>query len=90
MKKIVVCQYWTANLSYGEYTFGINEKYCKDNGYIYHVETDTEKIIKGVGDRAFTWYKPKLIIEVLEKYNPDYIMFLDADAIVCDFSRKIE
>jgi hypothetical protein len=88
--KIVLCQYWTDNLSYGDYTFGINEKYCNNNGYIYHVETNTEKIIKGVGDRAFTWYKPKLIIEVLEKYNPDYILFLDADAIVCDFSRKIE
>lgn len=89
-KKIVVCQYWTKNLSYGEFTYKINEKYCNDNGYIYHVEMDTQKIKKGIKDRAYTWYKPILIKDVLEEYNPDYILFLDADAIVCDYSYKIE
>lgn len=90
MKKIVVCQYWTKNLSYAQYTQAINEKYCNDNGYIYHVETDTTKIKTGVKDRAFTWYKPILIKDVMDIYDPDYILFLDADAIVCDFSYKIE
>lgn len=90
MKKIIVCQYWTRNLSYGDFTYAINEKYCNDQGYIYHVEMDTEKIVKGIEDRAYTWYKPKLILEVLDLYNPDYILFLDADAIVCDYSYRIE
>lgn len=89
-QKIVVVQYWTENLSYGKYTKAINEKYCYENEYIYHVETNTDKILKEVDDRAITWYKPKLINEVFNLYNPDYILFLDADAIVCDFSYKIE
>lgn len=89
-QKIVVVQYWTENLSYSKYTKAINEKYCNDNDYIYHVESNTNKILNEVGDRAITWYKPKLINEVFELYNPDYILFLDADAIVCDDSYKIE
>lgn len=89
-KKIVLCQYWTRNLSYGEFTYKINEKYCNDKGYIYHVEMDTQKIKEGIKDRAYTWYKPILIKDVLEQYNPDYVLFMDADAIVCDYSYKIE
>jgi len=88
--KIVVCQFWTSNLSYGKYTFMINEKYCNENNYIYVVENNDEKIKNTLLDRAITWYKPKFILEIFETYNPDYILFMDADAIVCDFSRKIE
>ena len=87
---IVIAQYWTKNLSYGQYTEAINRKYCEEKGYTYHVETDTEIIQSKSEDRAYTWYKPKFILEVLEKYNPDYVLFLDADAIVCDFSQNIE
>lgn len=90
MKKIVICQFWTNNLSYGKYTKLINEKYAKDNGYIYHLETNNEKIYNSVLGRSLTWYKPKFIIEVFEKYNPDYVLFLDADAIFVSNNYKIE
>ena len=88
--KIVVAQYWTENLSYGEYTEAFNRKYCEDKGYIYHVEKNTERIRNGSKDRAYTWYKPRFIYELLDQYNPDYILFLDADAIVCDDTQNIE
>lgn len=88
--KIVVAQYWTRNLSYGQYTEAINKKYCEEKGYIYHVEKDDEKIKSNVSGRAITWYKPKFLLEVFELYNPDYILFLDADAIVCDSDYSIE
>lgn len=87
---IVLCQYWTNNLSYKNYTFEINKKYCELKNYLYHVESDTTKILNEVGDRAITWYKPKFINEVFELYNPDYILFLDADAIICEYEYKIE
>jgi hypothetical protein len=87
---IVVTQFWTNNLSYGQYTKAINEKYCVDKDYTYHLETDTNKIINGLNGRSYTWYKPKLIMEVLEQHNPDYVLFLDADAIVSDNSYRIE
>ena len=88
--KIVVAQYWTSNLSYGKYTKAINERYCNNKNYIYHAETDNEKITKGKEDRTYTWYKPKFLLEILELYNPDYILFLDADAVVSDESYSIE
>jgi hypothetical protein len=81
---IVIAQYWTENLSYGKYTEAINKKYCEEKGYTYHVETNTDKIKTGIEDREFTWYKPKFLTEVLELYNPDYVLFLDADAVICD------
>jgi hypothetical protein len=88
--KIVVAQFWTRNLNYGKFTKEINEKYCKEKGYEYFLENDDEKIYKGLEGRAYTWYKPKLILEVLQKTNPDYVLFLDADAIVSNSSYRIE
>lgn len=88
--KIVVAQFWTKNLSYAKYTKAINEKYCTEQNYIYHIENDDEKIKDSIGKRAFTWYKPKFLLEVLETHNPDYVLFLDADAIVSDGSYRIE
>jgi len=87
---IVIAQYWTENLSYGKYTEAINKKYCEEKGYTYHVETNTDKIKTGIEDREFTWYKPKFLTEVLELYNPDYVLFLDADAVICDDTQNIE
>jgi len=87
---IVIAQFWTNNLSYGKYTKAINEKYCADKNYIYHVETNTNKILNALNGRSYTWYKPILLLEVLEKHNPEYILFLDADAIVVNNSYNIE
>lgn len=90
MKKIVVAQYWTSNISYGKFTEPINKNYCEEKNYIYHLETNDDKIKLGVRGRAITWYKPLLILEAFELYNPDYVLFLDADAIICDKEYKIE
>jgi len=87
---IVVAQFWTSNLSYGKFTYALNDKYCKEKGYTYHVEMDYDTIHKGREDRAFTWYKPRFLLEVFKKYNPEYIMFMDADAAVSDNSYTIE
>jgi hypothetical protein len=90
MKKIILAQYWTNNINYGEYTKSINERYCNLKNYTYHLENDDDKIKSRINDRAITWYKPLLILDVFEKYNPDYVLFLDADAIVSDDSYNIE
>ena len=88
--KIVLTQFFTNNLSYGKFSKAINEAYCQEKGYIYHLESDEEKIRTGLENRAPTWYKPKLISEIFEIYNPDYILFLDADAVVINNHHKIE
>lgn len=88
--KIILAQFFTSNLSYGKYTKAINERYCNDKNYIYHLESDSEKIRNECGDRAITWYKPKFLLDVLAIHNPDYVFFLDADAIVDDESITID
>jgi hypothetical protein len=89
--KIGVCQFYTDNVLYGRYTEAINEKYCEENHYYYFVEKNTEKIRTKLEGRAATWYKPKLVLEMLEKNpNLDYVLFLDIDAIFCNNYRRIE
>jgi hypothetical protein len=89
--KISVCQFYTSNVSYGEYAEKINSEYCLKNGYNYYVEKDSEKIKGKIVGRSFTWYKPHLILETFERFaDSDYILFLDIDAIFCNNNRKIE
>ena len=45
---ISVCQFYTPNVSYGEFAERINEKYCQDNGYNYYVEKDSNKIMSKI------------------------------------------
>ena len=88
--KIVVAQFYTENVTYGKFAEAINKKYCEEKGYLYYCEKDTVKITTALKDRAATWYKPILIREVLETYNPDYVLFLDIDAVVSDSNQLIE
>lgn len=88
--KIVVAQFYTDNVKYGDLAKDINQKYCDEQGYTYVCETDTNKIKTELEGRAPTWYKPKFVLEVLEKHNPDYVLFLDIDAVVVDFTQTIE
>jgi hypothetical protein len=88
--KIIIAQFYTSNVPYGLYSEAINKKYCDEKGYIYFCEKDTSKILTTLKDRAATWYKPKLIEEILATYNPEYVLFLDADAIISDFNQNVE
>ena len=88
--KIVVAQFYTSNVSYGQYAEAINKKYCDEKGYTYFCEKDTNKIQQALIGRAYTWYKPLLIEEIIETLNPEYILFLDIDAVVSDFNQNIE
>jgi hypothetical protein len=88
--KIVIAQFYTSNVAYGQYAEAINQKYCEEKGYTYFCEKDDNKIQKALIDRAYTWYKPLLIEDVIEQHNPEYILFLDIDAVISDFNQNIE
>ena len=90
MMNIVVAQFYTSNVSYGPYAEAINKKYCDEKGYTYFCEKDNNKINSSLDTRAPTWYKPKLVEDVIAQFNPDYILFLDIDAIISDFNQNIE
>jgi len=88
--RVTIVQFYTDNVSYGKFSEAINKKYCGSHGYSYFVENNTQKLKQLAEDRAFTWIKPKIILEELEKNECDYVLFMDIDAIVCDHSIKIE
>lgn len=89
--KVVVCQFYSDNVAYGKLSEEINRKYCQDNGYEYFVEKDTNKLINSLEGRSWTWYKPKLITEVLETYSDcEYVLFLDIDAVITNHKKRIE
>lgn len=88
--KIAIVQFYTNNVIYGTLSEDINRKYCQEQGYLYVVEKDTDKIISTLNGRSPTWYKPKFILDVFNSYDVDYILFLDIDAVVVDFEQQIE
>lgn len=88
--KIGIAQFYTNNIPYGEFSEKINEKYCSENGYIYYIEKNDEKLRNWCEDRSFTWIKPKLILEILAKKECDYLLFLDIDAVFSNTNKKIE
>jgi hypothetical protein len=90
MNTIYICQYYTNNVSHGPFAEKINSKYAVENNYGYYCEKENDKIIEYLKNAAPTWYKSKLILDVFEKYNPDYVLFLDTDAIISDNSIRIE
>lgn len=87
---ICITQFYTENILYGPYSEDINRLYAKKHGYNYFVEKNSDKIRHVLNGRAPTWYKPKLILEAFELYNPEYVLFMDMDAVVVDHSQKIE
>ena len=89
-KKIYIAQYYTSNLSHGPFAEKINKKYCDENDYGYYCEKSDKKITDYINGSAPTWYKPKLMLDVIENFDPEYILFLDTDAIVSDFNIRIE
>ena len=89
--KIAVAQFYTENVKYGPYAEKINSAYCESKNYTYFIEKDNSKIYNAIGDdRTPHWYKPIMLLEVFEKTQADWVLFLDIDAIVCDFDRDIE
>lgn len=88
--KIHVVQFYTGNVLYAKYAEEINRAYCEKKGYSYFCESDTDKIKTTLVDRAPTWYKPKLVLDVFEKFSPEYVLFLDIDAVIIDFEQDIE
>ena len=90
MMNIAVLQFYTSNINYGVYSEMINQKYCEDKGYTYVCEKNTERIISICDKRSFHWGKVKLVQELLDTDKFDYILFLDADAIISDFNQNIE
>ena len=88
--KIFIAQYYTSNLTHGPYAEKINRKYCEEQQYGYYCEKSTEYIYSILEDRAPTWFKSKLILDVFNKYNPDYVLFLDTDAVVSNFNIRVE
>jgi len=90
MMNIAVLQFYTNNVSYGPYSEEINKKYCEGKGYTYICEKDDSKIRSIAEGRSLHWCKVKLVQEVLNTNNFDYVLFLDADAIFSDFGQRIE
>lgn len=89
--KIVVAQFYSENVVYGNYSREINERYCNLHGYTYFAETNTEKIKDRLQGRSWTWYKPHLLRDVFIQYpDCDYVLFLDIDAVFSTDTRRIE
>ena len=79
--------------NYSAYSFAVNEIYCESNGYIMrHLDEDSGPQYDQYDSR---WNKVKALEEALEPEkgwgrNLDWIVWLDADAIILDMNMHIE
>ena len=86
--KIAVAQLHTENLDDWAYIAVENkQKYCRIHGYdlvskrgLYETKFDL---------RHPSWHSIKLILEILETTNIDWVFWSDVDALVMDYTVKI-
>ena len=87
--KIAVAQLHTENLDDWAYIAVENkQKYCRIHGYdlvskrgLYETKFDL---------RHPSWHSIKLILEILETTNIDWVFWSDVDALVMDYTVKLE
>jgi hypothetical protein len=82
--KIAILQTVTPEIaSYTKYTVGVNAQYCVENGIEYHlVQNDLGTT------RHPSWNRIKVVGRFVSQY--DFVMMLDADAIIQNFSISLE
>lgn len=91
--KILLVQYYTDNVKYGKLSEELNRMYCEKNGYDYYSETDSTSIktFCQKDNLAIQWYKVKLLKDIIEtKKEYDWVLFMDADAVVSNIDRRVE
>lgn len=80
-KKIIICMSYTENISsYSKYAEIINKKYAKQHNYSF------KKFNIEMTDRAQQWCKIKVINELLNTNQYDYIFWIDSDAFFNNFN----
>lgn len=70
---------------YSKYSTEVNKKYCAKQGYDY-----IELPCINTNEFAHSWSKVFQSMYILENNNYDYIFFLDADAVVINFNKRLE
>ncbi|HAI18740.1 MAG TPA: hypothetical protein DCM10_12310, partial [Xanthomarina gelatinilytica] len=87
--KLAIAQLHTENLDdWACIAVDNKKKYCRKHGYDFVCkrglyETKFEK-------RHPSWHSIKLILEILETTNIDWVFWSDVDALVMDATKKLE
>jgi hypothetical protein len=81
--KICVVMFYDKNVTFGNFSFEINQRYCLKNN-IDIIKSNTNSY----NNRTSHWERLPLIIKHLPNY--DYIIWIDADAIFYEDSPNIE
>ena len=87
--KLKIVQYYTPNLTYATVSERINRTYCEKHNIEYFVQTSKEEIGATLNGRAVQWYKIPFLQQVLTTSDHDYIIYLDADAVVVKPEKDI-
>jgi hypothetical protein len=87
--KLKIIQYYTPNLTYAPTSEKINRDYCEKHDIDYFAETSAEIISNTTNRRALQWYKILFLQEQLRNSDHDYVIYLDADAVVVKPEKDI-
>ena len=87
--KLKIIQYYTPNLTYAPISEKINRDYCQKHNIDYFSETSADTIFNASNGRALQWYKILFVQEQLRNSDHDYIIYLDADAVIVKPEKDI-
>lgn len=89
--RVCVCTAFTEDYSIGHICAYVNHKYATLHKYSFHCEIDSyDNMLNAIHPRTHcTWYKVKLLLKLLE-LDYDYILWIDADAVVVNPSITVE
>lgn len=87
--KLKLIQYYTPNCTYATTSEKINKLYCEKHNIEYFSLTDRDTIVNNNNGRAIQWYKIKYIQDQIRNSGADYIIYVDADAVVVKPEKDI-
>lgn len=85
MKIRMITEYSGPITPVGDFTTSLNSKYAEKHGYDFVVNRNKDR-----GLYHPSWGKVYLTLEELKKNDVDYVFWLDADALILDYTVKLE
>ncbi len=78
--------------NYTAFSYGVNQIYAENNGYIFRHIDDSSAGSESLDPRDSRWNKVKILEEALDTWGKglDYVVWVDADIVVLDMGLKIE
>jgi hypothetical protein len=90
--KITICTSYSLDYTIGHVCAEVNRQYAVKHGYPFECIVDNyDKMMSAISPRTHcTWYKVLQIIALLRNPHNEWVVWLDADAVIIDHNKRLE